>query len=62
MGVGNKRGCGLLMKMLRVKNIWGFNFLLFLILIFIKLFILVYDILLYLLCFYLIINMIKILF
>lgn len=65
-GLGNERGCGLLMKMLRVKNIWGFNFLLFLILIFVKLFILKYMIyiyvLLYLLCFYLIINMIKILF
>lgn len=62
MGAGNKRGCGLLMKMPRAKNTRGSNSPLLLISTPIKPFILAHDILLHLSCFYPTINMIKILF
>lgn len=61
MGAGNKRGCGLLMKMPRAKNTRGSNSPLLLISTPIKPFILAHDILLHLSCFYPTINM-KILF
>lgn len=59
MGAGNKRGCGLLMKMLRAKNTRGSNSPLLLISTPVKPFILAHDILLHLSCFYPTINMIK---
>lgn len=62
MGAGNKRGCGLLMKMPRAKNTRGSNSPLLLISTPINPFILAHDILLHLSCFYPTINMIKILF
>lgn len=62
MGAGNKRGCGLLMKMPRAKNTRGSNSPLLLISTPVKPFILAHDILLHLSCFYPKINMIKILF
>lgn len=62
MGAGNKRGCGLLMKMPRAKNTRGSNSPLLLISTPVKPFILAHDILLHLSCFYPTINMIKILF
>lgn len=62
MGAGNKRGCGLLMKMPRAKNTRESNSPLLLISTPIKPFILAHDILLHLSCFYPTINMIKILF
>lgn len=62
MGAGNKRGCGLLMKMPRAKNTRGSNSPLLLISTPVKPFILKHDILLHLSCFYPTINMIKILF
>lgn len=59
MGAGNKRGCGLLMKMPRAKNTRGSNSPLLLISTPVKPFILAHDILLHLSCFYPTINMIK---